>query len=300
MKDEAVNTLLEAQNADGGWGSLRGRRSNTESTSLAVMALQSLGTRAAASKAQRGLDWLIDRQNADGSWPLNEITKDGSWMTAFAMLALANVPEQQQRALAGAQWALAQEGRRSGWLASLWMTLSGQIQRRHLNPALKGWAWTAGAFSWVEPTSYFLLALKKLRPSLSGAKVEERIRQGELLIYDRMCEGGGWNYGNSKVLGETLWPYPDVTAVALIALQDHRGIEPNAASLRTLQQLLKEVDSGLALSLGVICLALYGHDVSQWKRTLIKKFAKTKFLAETKTLALFLLALEEGGKSFRV
>jgi squalene cyclase len=114
MKDEAVNTLLEAQNADGGWGSLRGRRSNTESTSLAVMALQSLGNRAAAVKAQRGLDWLIDRQNADGSWPLNEMTKGGSWMTAFAMLALANVPEQQQRALAGAQWTLAEEGRRAG------------------------------------------------------------------------------------------------------------------------------------------------------------------------------------------
>jgi hypothetical protein len=264
------------------------------------MALRSLGDPALALKAQRGLDWLIERQNADGSWPVNETTKHGSWMTAFAILALANIPGQKQRALAGAQWALAQEGRRFGWLAWLWVTVFGQTQKLHLDPYLRGWAWTARAFSWVEPTSYFLLAVKKLRPSLSGEKVEQRIRQGELLIYDRMCEGGGWNYGNSKVLGETLWPYPDVTAVALIALQDHRGIEPNAASLRALQQLLKEVDSGLALSLGVICLTLYGHDVSEWKRILIQTFARTKFLAETKTLALFVLALEESGTTFRV
>jgi Squalene-hopene cyclase C-terminal domain len=300
MKNEALRTLLDAQNPDGGWGAAKGRLSNTESTSLAIIALRALDDRAIAPNVQRGLNWLIERQNVDGSWPFNDVVKDGSWTTAFALLALANLPGAEPRVLLGAKWGLTQEGRRFGWLTSLWITMSGQRANLHLDPELKGWGWTAGGFSWVEPTSYFLLVLKKLRSSLAGTNVDERIRQGESLLYDRMCDGGGWNYGNSKVLGETLWAYPDVTAVALIALQDHKGIEPNNAGLRALHTMLQEVDSGFALSLGIICFSLYGHDIAQWRRKLTSNFEKTGFLAESKTLALYLLALNEGGTVFRV
>jgi hypothetical protein len=299
MKDKAVGLLLDAQNSDGGWGAAKGRRSNTESTSLAIMALRTLEGRAVSANAQRGLDWLIQRQNPDGSWPFNDVVKAGSWTTAFAILALANLGD-EERALNGAKWALSQEGSRFGWLTKLWIAVAAQKHSIELNPELKGWAWTSRAFSWVEPTSYFLVALKKLRFSLSQTNVEERIRQGEMLLYDRMCEGGGWNYGNSKVLGETLWPYPDVTAVALIALQDHQGIEPNNAGLRALRLMLNDVDSGLALSLGVICLSLYGYDAAEWRRKLATNFDKTRFLAESKTIALSLLALNEPGTFFRV
>ena len=31
-----------------------------------------------------------------------------------------------------------------------------------MDTELKGWPWSAGTFSWVEPTAYALLALKKL------------------------------------------------------------------------------------------------------------------------------------------
>ena len=64
--------------------------------------------------------------------------------------------------------------------------------------------------------------------------MSKELGRGEMLVYDRMCENGGWNYGNSKVLGEALWPYPDVTAVALIALQDRAASEANQKSLRAL------------------------------------------------------------------
>ena len=42
MIDAAIDLLLDAQNEDGGWGSVKGKRSNTESTSFALMALKSL------------------------------------------------------------------------------------------------------------------------------------------------------------------------------------------------------------------------------------------------------------------
>ena len=220
MINAAIDLLLDAQNEDGGWGSVKGKRSNTESTSFALMALKSLEGEPFDRQTTAGLKWLLQHQKDDGSWSLNDAAKQSSWTTPIAVLALLSFQDQRQHALRAAKWILTQEGRKPGWVASLLVRLSLVKKMTELDPYLSGWSWTAGAFSWVEPTSYSLMALKKLKRSLDGTNCEERIRQGEMLIYDRMCENGGWNYGNSRVLGEALWPYPDVTAVALIALQD--------------------------------------------------------------------------------
>ncbi|HET8562884.1 MAG TPA: prenyltransferase/squalene oxidase repeat-containing protein [Candidatus Binatia bacterium] len=300
MIDRAISFLLETQNADGGWGAAQGRRSNTEATGLAVLALESFKKSGTSKNAQRGIDWLMERQNADGSWPFNDTSKDGSWSTAIAILSLSLLPEHHGRIIKAARWAIGHEASRLGWLASLLLALSPEKNASRVNLDLKGWPWTAASFSWVEPTSYFLIALKKLRPHLRGTKADERIRQGELMISDRMCEGGGWNYGNSKVLGESLWPYPDMTAVALVALQDHPEAEANRTSLRALQKMLKELDSGLALSWAIICFRLYGYEVTEWKTLLAKKFQKTGFVGETKTIALSLLAWGEGVRFFQI
>lgn len=134
---------------------------------------------------------------------------------------------------------------------------------------------------------------------LAATNVEERIRQAEMLIYDRMCDAGGWNYGNSKVLGDSLWPYPDITAVALIALHDHAQNRANQLSLRALDMMMGEVGSGLALSWGIICLSIYNQDTRESQKLLTKSFQKTRFLGETKTLALAILALANGGRFFK-
>jgi hypothetical protein len=144
------------------------------------------------------------------------------------------------------------------------------------------------------------MALKKLKSHLSGTDVAHRIEQGELMIYDRMCVGGGWNYGNSIVYDEKLWAYPDVTAVALIALQDRSKRKENQMSLRLLQELTKETNSGLALSWTIICLSIYGQDTGQWKQSLLKIFKKNAFLREIKPLALAILAWFNGGQIFRL
>jgi hypothetical protein len=82
-----------------------------------------------------------------------------------------------------------------------------------MDPYVPGWSWTAGAFSWVEPTAYALLALKKLRAGLPAAQTEKRLQQGERLLYDRMCVDGGWNYGNAHVLGEAVPPFAIVDGI---------------------------------------------------------------------------------------
>ena len=299
MIDAVIDLLLEAQNEDGGWGSFKGKRSNTESTSFALMALQAHHGKPLDRQTTAGLKWLLEHQKDDGSWSLNDASKQSSWTTPIAVLALLSFQDQRQHALKAAKWILTQEGRKPSWVASLLVRLSLVEKMTELDPYLSGWPWTTGAFSWVEPTSYSLIALKKLKRNLDRTNCEERIRQGEMLIYDRMCENGGWNYGNAKVLGEALWPYPDVTAVALIALQDRAASEPNQTSLRALDILMRET-SGMALGWGILCLSLYNQDVREWKKILVKNFEKTKFLGETKAVALTLLAFENGTSLFRV
>jgi hypothetical protein len=300
MIDAAIDLLLEAQNEDGGWGSFKGKRSNTESTSFALMALQAPHGKPFDRQVAAALKWLLRHQKDDGSWFLNDASKQSSWTTPIAVLALLSFRDQRQHALKAAKWILTQEGQKPGWVASLLVRLSLLKKMTELDPYLSGWSWTAGAFSWVEPTSYSLMALKRLKRSLDGTNCEERIRQGEMLIYDRMCENGGWNYGNSRVLGEALWPYPDVTAVALIALQDRATNEANQTSLRALDALMREAASGTALGWGILCLTLYNQDVREWKKILVKDFEKTRFLGETKAVALALLAFGNGATLFRV
>jgi Squalene-hopene cyclase N-terminal domain len=301
MIEAAIDLLLGAQNEDGGWGSVKGKRSNTESTSFALMALKSLHSKLLDRQMTAGLNWLVRHQRDDGSWPLNEETsKQSSWTTPIAVLALISLQDQSQRISRAVKWILAQEGMKPGWFASLLFPLSPARKTVELDPYLNGWSWTSGAFSWVEPTSYCLMALKKSRPLVAGINMEVRIQQGESLLYDRMCESGGWNYGNSKVLGETLWPYPDVTAVALIALQDRAANEANRGSLLALQRMMREAASGITLSWGILCLKLYSEDTQKWKRILLENFKKTRFLSETKALALAVLAVGEGASLFSV
>jgi Squalene-hopene cyclase N-terminal domain len=301
MIDAAIDLLLSAQNADGGWGSTKGRRSNTESTAFVVMALKSLQHNLFDRQVNAGLKWLVRYQRDDGSWSLNdEASKQSSWTTPIAVLALLSFQDQTQRTSRAVKWILAQEGMKPGWLASLLFRLSLGRKTVELDPYLNGWSWTPGAFSWVEPTSYCLMALKKSRPLVGGTTVEVRIQQGEALLYDRMCEKGGWNYGNSKVFGEALWPYPDVTAVALIALQDRVANEANRRSLLALQDMMREAPSGITLGWGILCLKLYSEDVREWEKVLLANFQNTRFLGETKALALAVLALGKGVSLFRL
>ena len=298
MLEQATNLLLSNQNSDGGFGAVAGKQSNTEATAFATLALQSIP--AMAMNWDKAKAWLVKRQYPDGSWPLNDEAKGPSWATALAIIALSASEDQGERIVKAGNWALAQEGGRPGLLAQMILFVMRQKRAVRLNQDLIGWPWTTGNFSWVEPTSYFMIAVKKLKQQLPNQTVKERIQQAELMIYDRMCAGGGWNYGNAEVYEENLWPYPDTTALALIATQEHRERKENQLSLGVLNQLAKQTDSGLALSWAAICGSIYGQDVGALRNQLVQRFAKTQFLGETKALALTILALGGETRYFRI
>ncbi len=300
MLDRIITELLQNQNPNGGWGAVRGKRSNTETTSLAVMALQALAGEATSDNRKRGIDWLVRQQNQNHSWPLNETVKEGSWTTALAITALGDSADHSERVRAAARWLVEQEGSKPGILAEIVLWATGKSGVNKLNKDLIGWSWVPSSFSWVEPTSYALIALKKQRAGLVGTNVDERIRQADAMIYDRMCTGGGWNYGNSKVLDYALWPYPDITALALIAMQDHAREKANQESLQILSKIARETGSGFALCWAAICLNLYGRDNSELLKPIDKRFTATAFLGETKTLALAVIALGAKANPFRI
>ena len=145
MINAAMDLLLGAQNKDGGWGAVKGKRSNTESTSFALMALTSLEGKPFNRQTTAGLKWLLQRQKDDGSWSLNDASKQSSWTTPIAALALLSFQDQREHALRAAKWILMQEGRKPSWIASLLFRLSSASKTVELDPYLNGWSRTPGA-----------------------------------------------------------------------------------------------------------------------------------------------------------
>jgi hypothetical protein len=112
--------------------------------------------------------------------------------------------------------------------------------------------------------------LKKHRSQSFTREAAERIRDGEHLLFDRVCQDGGWNYGNPEVYGQKLWAYVPTTAMALLAMQDHRD---HSVVIRSLEQLQKDVRSErslVAVALSIICLRTFGVATDALEQTAIE------------------------------
>src|ERR1043166_2564706 len=137
--EAAVRLLLERQNLAGSWGTVAGRRGNTETTVWVVIALASTSSPDTADSIRRGLEWLSQHQNGDGSFRLNDRSIVGSWTTALALLCLSAFSQYKPQALAAARWSLNQEGASPGWLSSVVVRLTRQEEVNKINMNLTGW-----------------------------------------------------------------------------------------------------------------------------------------------------------------
>jgi len=207
----AITLLMRKQNPDGGWPYVRGC-SWTEPTAYAVMALLSAGETGAA---ERGLRWLRTAQRPDGGFQPQPGVGGSSWVTALAALVPAGKLGLHAHARA-IDWLLRASGAES--------TFSYRVREWLLGNAVSdfkdaGWAWAPDAAAWVGPTSLAILALEKERMRRPSAAILSRVESGRRFLLDRMCKGGGWNYGNVTVMGHDLPPYPETTGMALAALR---------------------------------------------------------------------------------
>jgi hypothetical protein len=222
-------------------------------------------------------------------------------MTSVACCALAEVEgDAREQAVRGAEWLLEARSRGLSIVNRIRAALSTDPPVIDQNFQIPGWGWSDDTTAWVEPTSWALLALKQLRADLPRRRVERRVGQGHALLADRMCRGGGWNYGNKAVLGYDLEPYPDTTAFALIALQDHAEAETTKVSIGRLRDLSRQQRSSLVLALAILALQLHGQDVRFERQELNNRLSMPHTSPDTRTLAFTLLALNEGEPPLRV
>jgi len=230
---DAAAVLRARANPDGGFSPVQGT-SEPEPTAVAALAL----TADPAGEAARS--WLRDHQRRDGTWAaISGLPRPTIAPTALGALVLDD-GEQRTRAVDALTRLRAP-------------VLKGTTPPNE--PVRRGWGWTPRMFGWVEPTSWATLALKRLRPT-------ERVlvEDGERVLSDRECVGGGWNYGNRTVYGQPLAPYVLTTAIALIGLQNTGRGELLARGTRLLRARWRDERGGLTTALTLIALRLAAGD----------------------------------------
>ncbi len=290
LRQDIAAGLLGAQAADGGWSTVGGGPPDTESTAWAVIALRDRSGDAVRA-ALSGRDWLLRQQRPDGAWPVWPSVPVPGWTTSLAVLSLAGAEE--RAATAGGEWLLGTRARRASWSARTLIRLRWIEPSVELDHSLTGFPWVPDTFSWVEPTSWAILALRTLQGRLSETERRGRTDEAVELLLDRACVGGGWNYGNRTVLGEDLWPYPDTTAIALLALMDAGGHPAVAAGFRSLDEMLAGRASRLSLSLGVLARRAHGRNTQNLQSRLEVAWAEEELVpSTTRVQALGLLALD--------
>ncbi|HOT26827.1 MAG TPA: terpene cyclase/mutase family protein [Candidatus Ozemobacteraceae bacterium] len=217
---------------DGSFPYAPGLRSAVEPTIHAVLA--GLAGGVDPRELAPSIAWLSGRRNQDGSVPCSpEFPDQGLWVTAPWVVAMAKAGDTRSVSAA------------VEFLLSFVSITVQNTSTNDLDGSLTGWPWGKGAFSWVEPTAWSLLALEA-----AGKSDHPRVEEGRKLLLDRQIPAGGWNYGNKTVYGQELIPFADTTALALLALCERVPEASIERSIRFLETdaATQESPYGLALT----------------------------------------------------
>ena len=217
MGMDPLSQLRARRNRDGGVGSVVGGPSEPEATALVALALDDDGART----------WLADQVDEAGRVCL---VAGAAASDRTALAALAMHPGAEREAA----------------LDHVVATFANDIDP---NASPRGWPWTLGAYGWVEPTAWGVLALRSLRPTATA-----RIDDGVEVLRQRECAGGGWNFGTRTVNGVDLQPYVQTTSLALLGING-RDAGAVARGTRVLRSRWRAEASGL-LSLATATVAL--------------------------------------------
>lgn len=250
--------LLAAQKEDGGWPYQPGTQSSPEPTCYSLLALRdNKTTNGFVAPVQKGLRWLLPRVNEQGALTLQD-DNEPHWTTSLLVTTLRQLGAANEARKKSVEWLLQWKGKRVP-----------QQEEVALNGDLVGWPWVNDTFSWVEPTSQAILALK-----FCGYGNHPRVTEAERLLLDRVCQDGGWNYGNHTVLGAPLHGYAATTAWAILALQNTSGIGALLnKSLVFLEQETKNRPSTLSLSLTILCFDVLGRPTADLGQALVRRQA---------------------------
>lgn len=282
--------LISLQSGDGGWGYRQGQNSAVEPTSLALLALSECRKHQVAQ--QRAIQFLFGVQRNGRFWPNVVGDKRGGWVTSLACLALTAAKGVTPEVSEGLQWLISSWPGEGGMWWRMRHRIFGQPHLVAQDYGLRGWSWTAGTSSWVEPTACALLALRHADGSRSFVnRVNNRRALGERMLCNRMCPGGGWNSGNPVVYGAVGQPRVGPTCWALFALTEFADHEaPKRAidsSLCWLETAYPKIQGTISLVLAHLCLRMYGKPLKQLDGRLRES---QEWLSDVPALAWFCMA----------
>jgi hypothetical protein len=267
--------LLDNRNADGGWGYYGGKTSRLEPTCWALLAL---GSEARPFDVLRrwpatgGL--LFEHRGGEPNFGFHGVA-------LLTLRALGVEHETGNVALIRA-------------LEHVRGTTSKPSPFQRQDNSLQAWPWIAETFSWLEPTAWCLLALKKWSRAPGVSVDGSRIDVAERVMIDRCCATGGWNYGNSNMNGQQLKAFVPTTAVALLAMQDRPSEDAVKRSRQYLAREASSERSGIALSLALLSLTASGADATAVRDALVQQIPITLGVANMLSVALTMYALERG------
>ena len=247
----AQDFLIGSQIPGSGWGYRHdSSQAFPEPTCYSLLALADTSFAPAES-----LGWLTGLVNSEGQLYLPN-DDSPNWGTSHLIITLSRLgllPDVRQASI--------------DWLLEWKSQYIETTEVVTLDGTLIGWPWISDTFSWVQPTSYAIFALK-----LADLGAHGRVKEAEVLLFDRMCQGGGWNFGNPIILNRPIAPSLSETAIALFALQD----VPEAATaiddgLRVLEVGLPNYPSALSLALGILCLQIFERPVDRFVDLLLAR-----------------------------
>jgi hypothetical protein len=268
QRNECLSLLTSLQNADGGWGFRAGGQSRVEPTCWAALSVFHSTKEQNKDDFRRLVGYLHSQQLEDGSWPASPEMKPGNWVTSLACCALSREAESEGQIRAGLNW-LCQDFPRdsSPWMRFL-QRVRGDSRINSQNDSYRGWGWTPRTASWVEPTSFALMALREAKAEQLPKIAINRQELALSLLYDRMCPGGGWNCGNPRVYGVDGDALVLPTCWALLALRDAPEKPERALSLAWLQKAFAKIASPGSLAVARMTLEIYGTRAPEARRNL--------------------------------
>lgn len=213
--------LRSIQNPDGGWGYAEGLPTQPEPTALVILALGvEAGNKPTVDKA---CAYLASLQESTGAIRVPGAFSKNYWPTALAVVALHDKPAHASIVRKALSWLLA--------LQSKTKAMNEELARDfEIDTTLVGWSWTEDTFSWVDPTSWVILALRH-----TGHAYHPRTQEGLKLLLDRAYPEGGANCGNRRIYGSMTEPVPANTCSLVLAhsgLADHPKLSASRDYLR--------------------------------------------------------------------
>jgi hypothetical protein len=219
-----------------------GSSAAAEPTALAALAFSAHGRAQSAASAANA---LAKMQQDNGEVAVRAGEDSPGWPTSLAVSALCAIDRVAYRAQiqSAVNWLLTNRGHGIE-----------QSDNFAHNTQLIGWAYAEQTHSWVEPTSFAVLALKA-----AGKGDDPATREGVAVLIDRQLPGGGLNYGNTFVLGQLIRSHVAPTGIALIALAGENDPSGRIAkSVAWLQRNLGEGTTPISLGWGLIGLVEHG------------------------------------------